>query len=406
MAISPITEGDTTAIVKMNAAIDKANLVDGKASAPALASEISVRSSQFSDLQTQIAARATAASVSMLDALQTNARIAGLGAEAQARIAADLALSERVDSRVAYAEVAAEHDRLGEPGRFATADLGGAPEAVAPLNGLKVVDPANGAVVAIRAGYVATLAVFRVEPGRRYRLRFVVQRAEDTADPSNDAVRLGVAWLKANKALQSLAVLADLLDIRVTSGRLEFTYVVSRVDGDTVDAVCPAAAVYARPFVRCYGSGLTYIEVIEWSDLSNTLNWSPDVSEFRNEIAGVSQRINIAEEHLAGLAGGFAAHIEAVSRAAYGLVDTDADFTISAASDARLIRHTATLSQTRQASIIVPGAQAGSTVRVVRSGGGSFPLNVGPGLKAMSAGTWADFAFNGTAWFLAASGAL
>lgn len=391
MAISPISPGDTDARVKMNAAIAKANEVDDKASASGLAAEAEARAAAIASLQTQINSRAT---------------VGALGAANEDRSAADNALSVRIDSRATYAEVVAEHHRPGEPGSFSTSDIAGSPEAVALLEGSKAVSATNGSVVAIRAGYVAPISVRRIEPGRQYRLRFVVQRAEDTSDPANDAIRFGIAWLKADKSQLSDLVIANVLDVQVSSGRLEFLYIVSRADGDAVDVVSPAGAVYARPFVRCYGSGLTYVEVIEWTDLSNAIDWSPDVSEFRNALAGVDQRLGSAEGQIDSLADNLATHIESVSRASYGIVSADEDFTVSATSDARLIRHTATLTATRQASLITPGAQAGSVVRIVRSGSGAFPLNVGPGLKAMAAGTWADFAFNGTAWFVTASGTL
>lgn len=392
MAISPIAVGDTDARAKMNAAIAKVNEVDGKATTGALSAEATARASAVTSLQNQINLRATAAS---------------LVAETAARNSAVADLGNRIEERASYAEVAAEPGRIGEPGRFATPDVVGAPESVTLLDeDTRAVSATSGAVRAIRAGYVAPIAVKRIEPGRQYRLRFVVQRIEDTTAPTTDAICLGVAWLKADKSGVSETTLAQVVDVVVDSGRLEFSYIIARTDADNVDAVCPAAAVYLRPFVRCYGSGLTHIEVIECADLSDAIDWSPDVSEFRNELAGVTQRMGSAEEQIASLVDDFAAHLEIVSRSSYGLISADADFSISAASDAKLIRHTATLTATRQASLIVSGAEAGSTVRIVRSGSGAFPLNVGPGLKAMAAGTWADFAFNGTAWFLAASGTL
>lgn len=308
MAIAPISVGDTSARAKMNQAIEKANLVDGKAEQVALSAEATARqqavSSEATARQQAISAETTArqqgltASQQALSAEATS-RQEGDAAEAQARSAAVAALDERIDGRASYTEVVAEHDRPGEPGRFATADLGGAPESVALLDGSKVVSPANGAVVALRAGYVAPVAVRRIEPGRHYRLRFVLQRAEDTADPANDAVRLGIAWLKADKSKLAETVMADVLDVLVSSGRLEFSFTVSRVDGDTVDVVCPAGAVYARPFLRCYGAGLTHVEVIEWSDLSNAVDWSPDVSGFLRQLAGMEYGVTSLSERMA-----------------------------------------------------------------------------------------------------------
>lgn len=329
MPIAAITEGDLDAITKMNAAIAKANEVDAKATTASLASEATARASADAALQDQIDERATVEALSAeataragavaaanqaraeADANEVTARQNADEAEAEARESADAALGVRIEGRATYAEVAAEHDRPGEPGRFATPDIAGAPETVALLEGSRAVSASNGAVVAIRAGYVAPIAVRRIEPGRQYRLRFVVQRAEDTSDPANDAIRFAVSWLKADKSKLSETILANVLDVQVSSGRLEFLYIVSRVEGDNVDVVCPTGAVYARPFVRCYGSGLTHVEVIEWTDLSNSVDWSPDVSEFRRELAGFEFAIDTLNDRADAAAAGLDAATDA-----------------------------------------------------------------------------------------------
>lgn len=317
MAIAPITVGDTSARAKINAAIVEANKVAAKAEQSSLVAEASARAAGGvaeaaarvagdADLQAQIGAKATTAALSA----ETTARVVAVAAEAlvraqgdlaeaQARTANDNALGVRIDGRATYAEAVAEHDRLGEPGRFATSDIAGAPESVSLLDS-KAVSVANGAVVSISAGYAAPIAVQRIEPGRQYRLRFVVQRVENTLDPANDAIRLGVSWLKADKSALSLTVIADLVDITVASGRLEYIYTVSRVDGDTVDVGCPEGGVYARAFVRCYGNGLNHIEVIEWTDLSNSVDWSPDVSEFRNQLFGMEYNVTSLLDRMDG----------------------------------------------------------------------------------------------------------
>ncbi len=259
-AIQAIREGDTDALDKMNAVIEQANRVDGKAGQSALAQEVAAR--QEGDL-----------------------------------------------SRATFGEAAGEHCRPGEPGRFATADLSGSPDATVPLDDALRAVGAHGAVIALRAGYVAPRAVFRVEPGRRYRARFVFQRAEDTLDPANDAVRLGLAWLSASKVRIADTILADVLDVTTVSGRLEYNFAIAREDADDVDAAAPAAGVYVRPFLRAYGSGLTHVEVIEFTDIMSALEWAPDVDVFRRQLAGMTHdvgdllaRVALLEERVAALA--------------------------------------------------------------------------------------------------------
>ncbi|WP_341989751.1 hypothetical protein [Azorhizobium sp. AG788] len=288
MAILPIVDGEGGADVraKLNAAIDQANLVAGKASATALSAEATARADGD---DAEAAARAEAVATAREDAA------AALSEEAQARALADqneAAARAAGDASVAIAATVTalvEYARIGEPGRFATAAITGAPADVVPIPDADRRVSANGSVLAVGAGIVATVAVFRIEPGKHYRLRFVVQRATDTLDPANDAVRLAISWLKADKSGLVSTILEDLVDITVASGRLERPFTVARTDGDTVDVVAPAGAVYCRPYVRCYGSGITHVEVIEWTDLTAGIDWSPDVSEFRNELAGLAQ---------------------------------------------------------------------------------------------------------------------
>lgn len=316
MAIAPIASGDTDARAKINAAIAEANKVSGKAEQSALAAEIQARQQAVADVQQAISSKAAQSgltaeiqarqqAVAVLNqSIATKASQQAVAEEATARAEAD---AEEATARAAgdamrstFGEAAGQHARPGEPGRFATADLSGAPDATEPLpDNLKVVSR-NGAVVALQAGYVAPRAVYRIEPGRRYRVRFVFQRAQDTQDPANDAVRLGIAWLGGDKALLKQTVLADILDITVQSGRVEFNYALSRHDADDVDVVAPADAVYLRPFVRVYGSGLTHVEVIEFDDISNALEWAPDVGEFRRQLAGMEFNVTSLIERMDG----------------------------------------------------------------------------------------------------------
>lgn len=92
----------------------------------------------------------------------------------------------------------------------------------------------------------------------------------------------------------------------------------------------------------------------------------------------------------------------------HSVVATDADFTLTPGSTEIICRHTGTLTANRAVTLSTTNALVGRTkIRIVRSGAGAFSLNVGTGpLKAMAAGTWADFVYDGAAFYLAASGTI
>lgn len=304
MAISHIVHGEGGASVrgKINQAIDKANLVDGKAEQTALVAETNARQAAVNNLQDQISLRATKQELQS----EAIARANGDAANAQAVQHEAIARANGDEARVTYAEAASEPTRPGEANRFFTSDLVGDPATVTPLpDAWKVIGP-NGAVVAIPgAGKVAPLAVWRVEPQRQYRVRAVVQRATNTEDPANDAIRIGLQWLDRNKADAGRTICVDLVDITTASGRLGYFFNFATTDADNIDFTAPAGAVYVRPFVQTFGSGITHVEVIEIVDLSDTVEFSPDVSEWMRQLAGfnwrledATTRLGVAEENI------------------------------------------------------------------------------------------------------------
>lgn len=326
MAITHIANGEDgdSARAKINQAIDKANLVDGKADQSALAAETSSRTAavnseasarQSADqaetlarqnadnsLQGQIGLRATKvelASEATARQQSDNTIVQTVSAETAARIVGD-------NVRVTYAEAASEPTRPGEANRFFTSTLAGDPASVAPLpDEWKVAGP-NGAVVAIPgAGRVAPIAVWRVEPQRQYRVRAVVQRATNTDDPANDAIRIALQWLDKDKAAVSKTTCIDILDVTTGSGRLGYFFNFAVEEADSIDFTAPAGAVYVRPYVQAFGSGITHVEVIEIVDLTDTVEFSPDVSAFLRQLAGFhwrlesfTDRLEVSEENI------------------------------------------------------------------------------------------------------------
>lgn len=88
----------------------------------------------------------------------------------------------------------------------------------------------------------------------------------------------------------------------------------------------------------------------------------------------------------------------------YATISTDAAATVSVATG-RFIRHTGTLTADRTLTLSSTAARAGSALRITRTGIGAFNLSIG-GLKNLATNTWAEVVFDGTAWYLAAYGAL
>lgn len=95
----------------------------------------------------------------------------------------------------------------------------------------------------------------------------------------------------------------------------------------------------------------------------------------------------------------------ATYRAATQTVATDANFAITPSVTGLTVRHTGTLTADRTITLNTTGARAGTQTQVTRSGAGAFNLSVG-GLKNLATNTWALVEYNGSAWFLAAYGAL
>ena len=87
----------------------------------------------------------------------------------------------------------------------------------------------------------------------------------------------------------------------------------------------------------------------------------------------------------------------------YQAIATDAAFTINPFDPANTL-HTGTLTAARACTLGTSGAIAGQRKRLTRTGGGAFNITFAG--KAMATNTWAEAVYNGSAWYLAAYGAL
>lgn len=270
--IQPVTLNDTQAINKVNSAIAQANRVEGLSNA----------------INAEVVARGLAVQN------EVTARQAAVSDEAVSRAAAD-------GERPTFSQVSSLGDRPGESPMQFSGSLDGEAEQMSDIPGAVAVT-SSGKVIAVNgAAKIAPRRASRIEPGHQYRLRFVVQRSTDTDDPANDAIRFGVRWLDKDKAELTTTQLANVLDVLVASGRLEYQFNLALTDAPNIDAVPTGTPVYFRPFVQLFGGGVTLVEVIEVSDLALTSEWSPDVSEYRREIAGLQQQLQSALDRIEAL---------------------------------------------------------------------------------------------------------
>lgn len=270
MAIAPIALGDTTARAKMNAAIEKANLVDTKADAAALTAEGQAR---------QVAI-----------AQETAARQTAIAQEAAARQAAILALPLPMPVE----------NRPGDAPLNFGLSLPQGETLVPPIDAAMLRYDENGRVARLIGDAVlAQRHLFAVELGRRYLATFVVQRRVNSPDPDNDAIRCALAWYDAGKGRliggSGLTVVQDLLGLTTGSGRQVVRAVVSRAPGSDIDIVAPAAARYVRPCVQTFGTLVQNdVEVMSWADITDAQAFAPDVSALDGRVAAV-ESLNLGD---------------------------------------------------------------------------------------------------------------
>ena len=131
--------------------------------------------------------------------------------------------------------------------------------------------------------------MFALEPARLYQGRFVVRRRINSSDPANDAVRAAVAWYDQNKILLSVAIVENINDLTVASGRQQRITTFSRSSGAGAAIVAPSAARYARLYAQTFGSAdsQTDVEVLDTTDLTDLAAWSPDVSVFDGRLVAL-----------------------------------------------------------------------------------------------------------------------
>lgn len=192
------------------------------------------------------------------------------GVDAENRLSA---LEGDADILTAYRREMLE--RPGDATQLFADSYGGAPEASVGTIRSPVIS-ANGKVLQISgAGVLARRGWMRIELGRKYLVRAVMQRATDPVDPNNDAIQFGVAWF-TNSGGQvvgaPVSVVGTFSALTVESGRTQKEAIIGLAPGDDITNVAPGTTVYARPYVQSYGAGgVTSIEVLSIKDVTDSI---------------------------------------------------------------------------------------------------------------------------------------
>lgn len=212
--------------------------------------------------------------------------------EAAARAAIGKALDDLRASLVETIALEAAYRMDGDVG--ARCRPGDTPAAfvAAPVAGLRPGLPAlssdlvdigdNGSVARLTTEATVSMRVgVAIEANRIYRARWIVQRRVDTRDPSNNAVRLGIAWLdryrRALSGPSGFSVVKDLRSLKVSDGRQVVSTTFSRFGVGSLTAA-PPTAVRAAGFVQKFGGDdAVDIELIDITDITDLASL-PDLS--------------------------------------------------------------------------------------------------------------------------------
>ncbi|KNY21602.1 hypothetical protein [Methylobacterium sp. ARG-1] len=243
----------------------------------------------------------------------------------KATIDIDARLRALTDNVVAPSDTdaAAPADRPGEALAYFTTSLaGGDASKLARPNVVLAASGDNGRVLRMTgSGLVARRRLEPIEDGRTYRPRVAVRRRVNASDPSNDGVRVAIAWYDQNRiplaGATGTTVLANLTTLTVGIGRRQIGGLVS-TSGVAPTVKPPAGARYARLFVQCYGTDhVTDVEVMSWRDVTDASVYSPDLSAFTGDLgalksAQLPDRVGLLEQNAATpLSTGFVAVLAA-----------------------------------------------------------------------------------------------
>lgn len=193
------------------------------------------------------------ARLSDLDIISVENQIATTNAALTAEVAARTsAVATARDYAIATARSAVEAELIQSRSRPADAKLhftpqsAGAPETVTTISAGNIAINVDGrSYRIIGASIVSLKAPIWLPQNLTFRVRAYYRRAIDPADPNNDAVIVGVAWLDKAFALISTQIVVTDGTCTVAAGL--------RVQSFNLPTP-PGGAVYARPFIETFGS--------------------------------------------------------------------------------------------------------------------------------------------------------
>lgn len=149
------------------------------------------------------------------------------------------------------------------PGMF-SADISGAPEAMAPLPASGVASSADGRSYRITgAGKVILRPTIWLKDGRSWKCRTIYKRVTDPSDPLGDAVRTVVYWLDSSfNLITSVNVITD-PGALVANGARSNTFALPTP---------PGGAVFARLGVQMFGGdGVTDVQEGALEDITEAI---------------------------------------------------------------------------------------------------------------------------------------
>ena len=242
----------------------------------ALASEIATRASAD-----QNNAAATAAEV-VARTSAIAAQVDALAVEAAARAAGDQAqgvASQQASSALATA-LLLPSSRIGDNPFLFTPGLPFSGAVAPPLPAAGCVLTSIGTVYRVTGA--ATIAMRRTvlaNPSRVNLVRFSYRRFAAPTNPSNDSVRMGIAWLDQNGVLLGTTPVRTDQQPAVSAGLTTYACRVPSQAGDPVSVVIPAGCVSWRPFEQSFGlDGVTDFVEIATSDITDAAAYSPDMT--------------------------------------------------------------------------------------------------------------------------------
>lgn len=197
------------------------------------------------------------------------------------------AVQSEIDRVVASQEIGRPGDA---PYAWSTA-ITGLPESRSPLSGPVTVAGANGRVLRVTGpNSIAPRARYRLDPTRKYLVRFAYSRPQNVADPAGASVQCAFSWLQANGAAHATTpITVGHSEAPTTSdGRRVFALVIASVVSTGVDVVWPIGAIYFTPFFQTFQSdSMTDVETIDFVDITDFGGYSPDVTDLTARVGSL-----------------------------------------------------------------------------------------------------------------------